>query len=363
MASFHACVNEELKQGRDFCLATIVNRVGSAPRELGASFLVRPDGSIQGTIGGGRLEGEVTAAARKALIEGRAELLRYRLRGDDVAEGQMICGGDIDVFLEPIHVVDEDARVIFAAAAKAAASGGQALMVTPIVPGLCPSQAGRKLLLCKGLEPVGDIAAAPEIVQDLGGCLDDLLHDSRRGLWLHTRPNGDRLDCFLEPILPQPVVYLLGGGHISLYLATLVAMVGFRLVVVDDRREYASRERFPRADEVWVRDFSRVLEGVALGPDSYVVIVTRGHLFDKEVLAQVLKQKVTYVGMIGSRHKRATIYQALEEEGFSRGELSAVYSPIGLDIGAETPEEIAVSIAAELIAARAGKAPPRRPSL
>lgn len=360
MASFHAWVNEELAQGRDLCLATIVNRVGSAPRELGASFLVRADGSIRGTIGGGRLEGEVTVAARRALAEGRAELLHYRLRGADVAEGQMICGGDVDVFLEPVRAADPDARTIFAAAAQAALSGGRGLMVTPILTGACPGQAGRKLLLRQGHQPVGGIAAAPEIAGDLHGRLEDLLHDGRRGLWLHVRPDGGRLDCFLEPILNEPVVYLFGGGHISLSLAALVAMAGFRLVVVDDRHEYASRERFPQADEVWVRDFSRVLEGVELGPDAYVVIVTRGHLFDKEVLAQALKQKAAYVGMIGSRRKRAMIYQALEQEGFSREQLAAVYSPIGLDIGAETPEEIAVSIAAELIAARAGKAAPRR---
>jgi xanthine dehydrogenase accessory factor len=149
------------------------------------------------------------------------------------------------------------------------------------------------------------------------------------------------------------MVYLFGGGHISLHLARLIKMVDFNLVVIDDRQEFANAQRFPEADEIWVRDFQEVLNNLELGSDDYVVIVTRGHIFDKEILAQVLTKKPDYIGMIGSRRKRSLIYQALEDEGFSRAQLEGVHSPIGLAIGAETPEEIAVSVVAELIAERA----------
>ncbi len=360
LAAFHAWVSQELALGRDLCLGTIVRRVGSAPREQGANFLVRADGSIRGTIGGGRLEGEVTAAAVKALAEAQARLLNYRLSGKDVAESEMICGGDVDVYLEPVRAADDQARLIFAAAAQVAAGGGRALMVTPLMPGPLEGLAGRKLLLREGLPALGSLEAAPGLALDLAEGLADLLRQGRRGLWPHHKPDGSRLDCFFEPIVNEPVVYLFGGGHISLHLAALVKMVGFRLVVADDRQEYASRERFPQADEVWVRDFRKVLDGAELGPDAYMVIVTRGHLFDKEVLAQALRQRAAYVGMIGSRRKRGMIYEALEQEGFSPEQLATVHSPIGLGIGAETPEEIALSIAAELIAVRAGKDTRRR---
>jgi xanthine dehydrogenase accessory factor len=162
-------------------------------------------------------------------------------------------------------------------------------------------------------------------------------------------------EYYLEPILGRPTVYLFGGGHISLFLARIVAMIGFRLVVADDRVDFANAERFPDADDLWVKDFRGIVDKGLLGPDAYVVIVTRGHLYDKEVLYQVLQEETAYVGMIGSRRKRDMIYRNLAREGISQAQLSSVHSPIGLDIGANTPEEIAVSIAAELISVRAAR--------
>ncbi|MBI4777265.1 MAG: XdhC family protein [Deltaproteobacteria bacterium] len=358
MNPFYTDLFKELEMGHDLCLATIIRQVGSAPRSLGTRFFVRKDGSFHGTIGGGRLEADVIRKCRQSLTSGESSLELFRLRGTDVAETDMLCGGDVDVFVEPVYAQDSDARELFGAAVKVGARGGRALMVTPVFSGPVCELEERRILLVEGKEPLGAIHSLP-------GFADELLRDFDRcfeqsGLLLRsvTSPDGSMVDCFIEPIISQPVVYLFGGGHISLHLARLIKMVGFKLVVMDDRREYANPDRFPEADGIWTRDYNGVLDESELGPDAYVVIVTRGHLYDKEVLAQALRKETAYVGMIGSRRKRSLIYRALEEEGFSPEQLSSVHAPIGLDIGAETPEEIAVSIVAELIAVRARKTTP-----
>lgn len=355
MSQLFARICDNLDQGRDICLATIINQIGSAPRAMGVSFLVRADGSIEGTIGGGRLEGEVIQEARRALPAGESRLMHFRLKGEDVAQTDMICGGDVDVYLEPIKADDQAAARIYAAAARVAARGGKALLLTPIQPGPLPSLAGRKLLLIPGEQPVGGLDQMPGIAAELNP--EELASQGKPGIWMQTLPSGGKLDLFLEPIRSEPVVYIFGGGHVSQHLAKLIKMVDFRLVVADDRPEFANQERFPQADEIWTGDFQKMLAEKKIDRNAYVVIVTRGHIFDKEVLDRALDWDTVYLGMIGSRRKRALIYKALEESGRTREQLEAVHSPIGLDIGAETPEEIAVAIVAELIQVRAELAP------
>jgi len=353
MIPFYSELFQELEKGSDVCLATIIRQVGSAPRSQGTRFFVRKDGSIHGTIGGGRLEADVIEKCRQALMSRESSLEVFRLRGTDVAETDMICGGDVDVFIEPVYAQDAGARELFGEAMKVAARGGKALMVTPVLSGPVSGLEERRILLVQGKEPLGVIRSLPGFSDGLLSDFDRFFESSGFILRSGASSDGSLVDCFLEPILSRPVVYLFGGGHISLHLARLIKMVDFKLVVVDDRREYSNPDRFPEADGIWTRDFDGVLDETELGPDAYVVIVTRGHLYDKEVLSQALKKETAYVGMIGSRRKRALIYRALEEEGVTREQLARVHAPIGLDIGAETPEEIAVSIVAELIAVRA----------
>ena len=158
---------------------------------------------------------------------------------------------------------------------------------------------------------------------------------------------------FVEPAVSAATVYLFGAGHVSQQVALVASMVHFRTVVLDDRSEFANQERFPQADEVKVvTSFNQAFADLQIDSESYLVIVTRGHLHDKAVLAQALRTDAGYVGMIGSRRKRDMVYQALLKEGFSQHDIDRVHSPIGVNIGGETPEEIAVSIVAELIKER-----------
>jgi xanthine dehydrogenase accessory factor len=158
----------------------------------------------------------------------------------------------------------------------------------------------------------------------------------------------------IEPVLPADTVFLFGAGHVAQPTARLAAFVGFRVRVVDDRAEFANAERFPEAEEVRVAtDFDSALKGFAIDRSAFIVIVTRGHLHDKTVLMQALRTEAAYIGMIGSRRKRDHIFNASLKQDFTEADLKRVHSPIGLDIGAETPEEIALSIVAELVHARA----------
>jgi xanthine dehydrogenase accessory factor len=157
----------------------------------------------------------------------------------------------------------------------------------------------------------------------------------------------------MEPVAARSLLYVFGGGHVSRQIVPLAAKVGFHVVVIDDREEFADPHRFPEATEVRCIPFEGVMGRIPINDTSFLVIVTRGHMGDKSVLAQALTTDAGYIGMIGSRQKRELIYQALSGEGFTQADLARVHSPIGIPIGAETPEEIAVSIVAELIQARA----------
>ena len=163
------------------------------------------------------------------------------------------------------------------------------------------------------------------------------------------------MEVFLEPVLSDPVLYVFGGGHVSKQIVPLASRVGFKTIVIDDRPEFADPLLFPGAWEVRHLGFEGLLDQLAVDDSSYLVIVTRGHIHDKTVLAQALKSSARYIGMIGSRRKRNLIYEKLIEEGFTKQDLERVHSPIGLAIGAETPEEIAVSIVGELIQVRASE--------
>ena len=160
------------------------------------------------------------------------------------------------------------------------------------------------------------------------------------------------MEILLEPIFSEPTVYIFGGGHVSEQLSPLAKKVYFKVVVIDDREIFANRTRFPEADEVIVSEFEKCFNQLNIDETSYIVIVTRGHLYDGFVLKQAVKTKARYIGMIGSKRKIRTLYQNLMEEGIAKDALARVYAPIGIDINSETPEEIAVSIVAELIKVR-----------
>jgi xanthine dehydrogenase accessory factor len=241
------------RAGQRAALATIVHTNGSIPSYESSRMLVREDGSIAGTIGGGCVEAEVWAAAKEVMQKEAPRKMVFNLNNEASYDNGLICGGTLEVFL--------------------------------------------------------------------------------------------------EPILPQPMLYLFGGGHVSMAVAKAASAVGFGIGVVDDRESFANKERFPMAQEIFA-SYEDAFEKIRPSASSYLVIVTRGHKEDMRVLAWAVRTEARYLGMIGSKRKVLSVYRALENDGYKPEEFERVYAPMGLEIGALSPEEIAVSIAAELVAVR-----------
>ena len=255
---FHA-VGEALQRGESAALVTIIRTQGSTPQRVGAKMVVFADGRLVGTIGGGCYENDAFWKARQTLRTRKPEVVRYELSDDIAEESGLICGGQMEVYIEPIE-------------------------------------------------------AAPHL-------------------------------------------YLVGGGHVAYHLARVAATVGFHIHVLDDREKFASAERFPDAVEVAVDSIPAWLERTTFPANAYVVILTRGHRYDLDALRALVPRELRYLGLIGSRAKIARLHDALRDEGLDTEQLQAVHAPVGLDIGAVTPQEIAVSILAELIAVMHGKLP------
>jgi xanthine dehydrogenase accessory factor len=252
-----SAVTDALERGEPAALVTIVSTTGSTPQRVGAKMLVFADGRIVGTIGGGCYENDAFWKAREAIGSRKPQLVHYELDDDFAQESGLICGGQMDVYIEPIE--------------------------------------------------------------------------------------------------PSPELYIIGAGHVGFHLARVAHEVGFRVHVVDDREKFSNRERFPHAVEIVVEDIPAWIARTTLPPHAYAVIVTRGHTNDLEALRALALRELRYLGLIGSRAKVARIYEQLVKDKLSADALKRVHAPIGLDIGAVTPQEIAVSILAELIAVKHGK--------
>lgn len=334
-----------LRRGDKGAMATLITRLGSAPGALGAKMLVRPDGTAVGSIGGGCVEADVWQAAMTALETGTTEVLHFRLSGRDAAESGLICGGEIDVLVEP---VEPGQLAAFEALTLARERGDPGVLATPLAPS---SRAGHKFFVTRGDEAalasdsgVWRKAAADALAA--GGAAP------LRVLDIETKDGRERL---LVEFLMRPITLIvLGAGHISREIVPLAKRVFFRVVVVDDRPHFANKNNFPEADEVMVAEFAEILDLVPLDRETYVLIITRGHLHDELLLEWALQSQAGYIGMIGSRTKIRTLYHRLRARGTSEERLAFVHAPVGLPIGARQPEEIAVSIVAELISVRNG---------
>jgi xanthine dehydrogenase accessory factor len=305
-------------------------------------MLVRGDGSIVGTIGGGPLEGSFIERAREALQTERSFTQKF----ESAALG-MACGGGGTVLIEPVTPARTAMRELFLELTRLLDQGRRGWLVTAVVDEDDGGLSVHRCLVDGDGSVTGDAVCEPETLQGLakrGGTYDRIV-------------GGDPARTHVQTIGANGSAYVFGAGHCGEKLVPVLSNLGFFTVVVDDRPEFASEERFPAADRIVVpSSFDGAVGTLPIDEDSYLVIVTRGHAHDKSVLAQALRTKASYVGMIGSKKKVAETFRALGEEGFSLDDLARVHAPIGLSIGAETPEEIAVSIAAELIQVRAARA-------
>ncbi len=331
-----------LEENTSVVWATVVSQEGSAPRGSGSRMLLGKDGTTLGSIGGGRLEGEAIKAAGVHLKEKGAELLTFSLSGQEVAAAGMICGGNVRIYLETIST---DALPFLKELSTSFSRLEGVLFLTAIRK--TPAGFNHSHLLWAGGKVVAGELTIPSAVAD------HLPSVERGRVPVFFPLTGEENQIYIEPIELPNVLHIFGGGHISLDVAWIAHRLGDTIVVVDDRKEFANQERFPMAARVRAQPFDAALEEMTFGTHDDVVIVTRGHIHDLDILRSTLKSCPRYVGMIGSRRKNRMIFEKLLEEGVSKERLDQVHAPIGLDIQAETPAEIAVSIVAELIQVRA----------
>ena len=318
-------LKNHLERGQDLVLVTVIAASGATPRGAGARMLVGSEGRLCGTIGGGAVEYRSLQIAKKVLEEKSSYGHDFSLTKDDVQNLGMICGGAVTVYFHYIPAGDPDTIAL-------------------------AQETEKRFSLDQDLWLVSDIAA--------GGALS-LADRSNTELAPHLTRHPHRIqedgkDLYIEQIHSAGKVYIFGGGHVAQELVPVLAHVGFRCVVMDDRAEFTRPELFPGAQQVIQGDLRKISDYLTIGSEDYVCVMTRGHAFDTLVQAQVLKCRPCYCGVIGSRAKAAGVRKALKEEyGLTDAELDLVTTPIGLDIKGETPAEIAISIAAQMILHRA----------
>lgn len=333
-----------LRAGQSFAMAIVLESSGSTPRDAGAAMLICADGTTTGTIGGGVLEANIIRNAKKAIAEKRAMVCEYVLENSGAAAIGAICGGRAKTLIDFIDASDPSSLSYFEALFKSTI-GGKVSDIAVVAAEGAPLFPRNQCLIQPDSTPVGGEVFDSETLSKL------LEYYNGAG----AGKIGEK-DVYFFPVGTAGTVYIFGAGHVGEKLARIVHTVAFATVVIDDRAEFANRAHFPDADEILVpAKMDAPFDTLSFGPDSYIVIVTRGHAFDEQVLARALQTDAGYIGMISSRKKRDRIYEKLLEKGFTQEDFARVHSPIGLEIGAESPEEIAVSITAELIAVRAAK--------
>jgi xanthine dehydrogenase accessory factor len=337
-------INEQLEAGRPVVLLSLLSLQGSTPRHGGTKMVVGADGQPYGTIGGSLIEAEAIREAKKVLSTKKSRIMFYELSGQDATSPGMICGGRAEILLDYLPASPENhefTRQWY----DMMRQGKDFHLLTHL-------QGDEESFLVLGhniLDADGNIfGGTPVTAADVAELKPELHNVSHTAVL----PVG-KTRVVVDRMRRLKTLYCFGAGHVAVPTAHLAVLVGFRVVVIDDRPEYANKERFPEADKILViKDFNRACDGLEIDADSYIVIVTRGHQYDRAVLEQSLKTDAGYVGMISSRRKREAIYEYLMSQGFKKDQLERVHSPIGIDIGGETPEEIAVSIVGELIKVR-----------
>ena len=322
MLEVYKAILVALEKGQSIVRVAVIESAGSTPRAAGAGMAVYEDGSLTGTIGGGSVENESHIIA-KAMSPGSAKVCNFDLTANDAANLGMVCGGAMSVLIDSLLPTDENIAFIREVLAQ-------------------PSTNEQRFLRTV-LNPQGEISHR-ELVVGL---------NIPKASVAHANQKDPKDTVLIEPFNSPTTIHFIGAGHVAQATAKIAAFTGFRIVVVDDREDFANTERFPDADEIRVADTLTDCLPSRLHAKDYVVIMTRGHIHDRDVLAQALKTEAGYIGMIGSKKKKTAVYDSLLKDGFDQVALDAVHCPIGLSIGADTPEEIAVSIMAELISMRA----------
>ena len=318
--------------GGDGALATVARRRGSLPMSATAKMLVTTRGARLGTVGGGCLEAEIMERALEVASTRAPAISEHTLNSELAGDYGLTCGGTAVMFIEPVYG-DAILAEVYAACVSALSKGGRAVVVTQ-----ANWEDGARKALFAGDQVVGRTSPA---MREAAALLD-----SRSEL----PALSDQV--LAEPLIGKPRLVVFGGGHVGGRVADAAAFAGWRVTVVDDRAEFADPARHPAAEATVACDYHDLSPTLGIDADTYVVVATRGHQHDAVVVEQLARIDTRYLGMLGSRRKVALTWKLLEGQGISRARLDEIHAPVGLSIGADTPEEIAISVVAELVAIR-----------
>lgn len=339
-----------LENDNPMVVATVIRTKGSTPQKPGAKLLVRKDGSGIGTLGGGCVEGDIWFAASQLMKRGgNAQYREYQLNEDLAADDGLVCGGTMYFLIDPVYKPQEYLQ--YAKEIDAAYRGEGSVAIANLIK---PSPNSNL--------PLGGKMFIRENGHSEGTLGDRLVDDEAKGkafeLMVHgkneyvTTENGT--EYFVEAFTTPPQIVICGGGHVSKSIAAHAKPLGFRLFITDDREEFANNQRFPEADMIVPKKPEEALKDLPITPNTFIVVATRGHKFDNVALAAAANTPARYVGLLGSKRKTIMIYEDLVRMGISIERLREIRSPIGLDISARTPEEIAISIISEILMFRLG---------
>lgn len=338
-----------MEKGEPCVLATVIHTKGSTPQKAGAKLLIRNDGSCVGTLGGGCVEGEIWSLAKQLLsTQGEPLYRKYDLNEAFTSRDGLVCGGTMFFFIDPL--VNPGNFQSFAAEIVRAYRGEMPVALATVVnsPTGRPKLGSTLLIREDGaVQGSFDNCKLELETSVIGKTL--AIHGGNR--YFKTM---DDTEIFVEGFTSPPTLVLIGGGHVNRAVSRLALLLGFRMYAVDDRVEFANKERFPEAETLVISDYSRGLENVSVNSNTYIVVATRGHRYDDLALAAAIRTPARYIGLLGSKRKTLEIYKNLLKEKVPPERLREVYAPIGLNIGAITPEELAVSIMAEIIMVRNG---------
>jgi xanthine dehydrogenase accessory factor len=358
MDNMYGEIRQFLEEGETLAIATVVSTRGSTPRGVGAKMVVTASGEILGTVGGGCGEAEVRREAVQVIRSHKPAMVTVELMDDIESDSPAVCGGIMDVFIDPWWNAPERASSIQFAEelVNVTRDGAGGVMATVLSAENCADvSAGEKCFIRDGALKSGNILHKSLQQAILKESIELLSREENREITLTLPETGEKAEVFFEVIPPMRKVIIVGAGHLAVPLVRFTKILGFHITVLDDRVLYANRERFPEADEVLVGDMAETLGEIPITPFTYIVLITRGHQFDEPCLRAVIHSPAKYIGMIGSKRRvKACFIRFRDEEGIPEELLNRVYAPIGLDIGSETPEEIALSIISEMIKVRRG---------
>ena len=339
----------ELDEGRPVVVATVVRTKGSTPQKPGAKLLVRDDGSGVGTLGGGCVEGDIWFAARELMKRGGSAQYRdYELNEDLAAEDGLVCGGTMYFLIDPVY--EAGSYLEYAQEIDAAYAGGPAVaLATVTAQGDGAEGLGARLFMREDGSTEGTLGS-PEVDREaIKRARELMVHGKNEFVTMRDGP-----EFFVEAYTTPPQMVLCGGGHVSKAIAPLASTLGFRVFVTDDREEFANSDRFPEADIIVAEKPETALTQLPINANTFIIIATRGHRYDNVALEAAALTPAKYVGLLGSKRKTILIYEDLIRSGLAIERIREIRSPVGLDVRGRTPEEIAVSIMAEVLMFRLG---------